>query len=224
MISIFTNICNLCIFIRGIDIFVFMTPIEHPLRKQRLIAGLDEAGRGCLAGPVVAAAVVLPPGFMDSELNDSKQITEARRDYLRRKIEIESLSFAVAFVFPERIDLINILRSSIEAMHVAIDNLSLTPELLIVDGNQFYPYKNVPHECVIKGDGRYLSIAAASILAKTYRDEYMKEQHFKYPIYGWERNKGYPTAEHRQGIVTNGACHLHRKSFRLLHAEQMEIF
>lgn len=197
---------------------------EYPLRKKRLVAGLDEAGRGCLAGPVVAAAVILPVGFSDSELNDSKQIGESLRDRLRRKIEEEALAYAVAYVFPERIDSINILRGSIEAMHVAIGNLRIPPDFLIVDGNRFYSYQNLPHECVIKGDGRYLSIAAASILAKTYRDEYMKEQHLKYPAYGWERNKGYPTSEHRRGIVANGACELHRKSFQLLPAQQLKIF
>lgn len=201
-----------------------MALLEYPLRKKGLVAGLDEAGRGCLAGPVVAAAVILPMGFSELELNDSKQLTENRRAQLRRKIEAEAISYAVAYVFPERIDAINILRGSIEAMHVAIDNLKTPPDFLIVDGNRFYSYKNLPHECIIKGDGRYLSIAAASILAKTYRDEYMKEQHFKYPAYGWERNKGYPTSEHRQGIVAYGACDLHRKSFQLLPAHQLKIF
>ncbi|HLT94512.1 MAG TPA: ribonuclease HII [Membranihabitans sp.] len=201
-----------------------MSLIEHPLRKFKIIAGLDEAGRGCLAGPVVAAAVILPDGYFHDELNDSKQLTESRRNVLRRIIESEALAFSVAFVFPERIDAINILRGSIEAMHVALDSLTVKPEFLIVDGNRFYPYRDCPHQCVIKGDGKYLSIAAASILAKTYRDEYMKEQHFKYPVYGWERNKGYPTAEHRRGIIDNGVCHLHRKSFQLYPAQQIELF
>ena len=197
---------------------------EYPLRTSKLIAGLDEAGRGCLAGPVVAAAVILPVGFTHGELNDSKQLTETKRDALRRTIETEALAFSVAFVYPERIDAINILRGSIEAMHVALDSLNIRPEFLIVDGNRFYPYKNLPHECVVKGDGRFYSIAAASILAKTYRDEYMKEQHLKFPVYGWERNKGYPTAEHRRGIVSNGHCELHRKSFQLLPAQQIDLF
>lgn len=198
-----------------------MSLAEHSLRINRLIAGLDEAGRGCLAGPVVSAAVVLPGGFHDSVLNDSKQLSKKQRDVLRRKIEQHAVSYAVAFVFPGRIDEINILRASIEAMHVALDSLSTSPDYLLIDGNQFYQYKTIPHECVIKGDGRFLSIAAASILAKTYRDEYMREQHYNFPAYGWERNKGYPTREHRDGIVAHGPCGLHRKSFRLLPEQKL---
>lgn len=189
---------------------------EHSFRITKLIAGLDEAGRGCLAGPVVSAAVVLPSGYHDPVLNDSKQLSANQRDILRHNIEQNAVCYAVAFVFPGRIDEINILRASIEAMHVAVDSLSKRPDYLLIDGNQFYPYRNTPHECVIKGDGKFLSIAAASILAKTYRDEYMKEQHFSFPGYGWERNKGYPTREHRNGIIAHGPCNLHRKSFRLL--------
>lgn len=192
-----------------------MALAEYHLRKSKIISGLDEAGRGCLAGPVVAAAVILPEGFNDPVLNDSKKLTEKQRNLLRHLIENRALCYAVAFVFPNRIDEINILRASIEAMHVALDSLSVRPEYLLVDGNTFYAYKDTPHECVIKGDGQFLSIAAASILAKTYRDEYMKEQHYNFPTYGWVRNKGYPTREHRKGIAVHGPCGLHRKSFRL---------
>ncbi len=201
-----------------------MCLMEYPLRQNKLIAGVDEAGRGCLAGPVVAAATILPAGFQSPGLNDSKQVSSARRTFLRHQIESEALCYAVAFVFPVRIDAINILRASIEAMHMAIGNLSIPPEFLLIDGNRFYNYKDVLHECVVKGDGKYLSIAAASILAKTYRDEFMKEWHWKYPGYGWEKNKGYPTSEHRRGLVRYGPCDLHRKTFRLLPAEQIEIF
>lgn len=197
-----------------------MALMEYPFRKNRLVAGVDEAGRGCLAGPVVAAATLLPKGFDDPDLNDSKQVTEAQRNLLRSKIEREAISYAVAFVYPRRIDGINILRASIEAMHMAVANLATQPDFLIIDGNRFYPYKNVSYECVVKGDGLYLSIAAASILAKTYRDEYMKESHLNFPDYGWERNKGYPTSEHRRAIVSHGPCIFHRKSFRLIPEEQ----
>lgn len=199
-----------------------MPLVEYHLRKTKIISGLDEAGRGCLAGPVVAAAVILPSGFQDPVLDDSKKLTSKQRDVLRSIIEKSAVCYAVAFVFPSRIDEINILRASIEAMHVAIDSLTMRPEYLLIDGNQFYPYRNTPHECIIKGDGRFLSIAAASILAKTYRDEYMKEKHFNFPGYGWERNKGYPTREHRDGIFTYGPCILHRKSFRLLPAKKLK--
>jgi len=198
--------------------------IEHPWRRQGLVAGIDEAGRGCLAGPVVAAAVILPAGCEDPLLNDSKKLSERQRNLLRSRIEQMADSFAVAFVYPERIDAINILWASIEAMHMAIGNLNPQPTHLIVDGNRFTPHPNCTHECVVKGDGRYFSIAAASVLAKTYRDEYMLKKHREYPQYGWDKNKGYPTRLHRQGIETWGPCVLHRKSFRLLPCHQMELF
>lgn len=201
-----------------------MGPIENPFRKTKIVAGLDEAGRGCLAGPVVAAAAILPSGISDPLLNDSKKLTTNQRNILRKRVEKYALCYAVTFVYPPRIDEINILRASIEAMHMAIASLSMEPEYLLVDGNQFYPYKKTPHECIIKGDGKYQSIAAASILAKTYRDQYMEELHFQYPSYGWNRNKGYPTRQHREGIVLHGPCCQHRKSFRLLPEEQLEIF
>lgn len=201
-----------------------MALIENPMRASKMVAGLDEAGRGCLAGPVVAAAAILPSGFSDPMLDDSKKLTASQRNILRRQIENHALCYAVTFVYPGRIDKINILRASIEAMHMAVGSLSIIAEYLLVDGNQFYPYKKTPHECVIKGDGKYQSIAAASILAKTYRDKYMEELHYQYPTYGWDRNKGYPTRQHREGIVLHGPCCQHRKSFRLLPAEQLEIF
>lgn len=198
--------------------------IEYSCDRQGLVAGLDEAGRGCLAGPVVAAAVILPPGFEDPILDDSKKLSEAQRDLIRHRIEREAVSYAVAYVYPARIDKINILWASIEAMHVAVGNLKRKPSHLIVDGNRFKPYKDCTHECIVKGDGRFFSIAAASVLAKTYRDEYMKLQHAFFPDYGWDKNKGYPTREHRLGINSRGSCVLHRKSFRLLPDQQMEIF
>lgn len=193
-------------------------------KENSVEAGCDEAGRGCLAGPVVAAAVILPKNFANELLNDSKQINEKNRNLLRAIIEQEALSYAVAFVDNKKIDKINILKASIYAMHLALDKLKVKPEHIIIDGNKFYPYQNIPHQTVIKGDGKYASIAAASILAKTYRDEFMLEQAKKYPHYFWENNKGYPTKVHREAIATHGACPLHRKSFKLLKDEQMELF
>lgn len=199
-----------------------MALVEHHLREFRLVTGLDEAGRGCLAGPVVAAAVILPYGFSDSVLNDSKKMTVVQRNSLRWKIERVAVCYAVAFVFPRRIDEVNILWASIEAMHFAIDSMTVIPEHLLIDGNRFSPYKNIPHECVIKGDGKFQSIAAASVLAKTYRDAYMEELHYQFPSYGWNHNKGYPTRMHREGIVAVGSCSQHRNSFKLLGVDQME--
>lgn len=178
--------------------------------------GTDEAGRGCLAGPVTAAAVILPDDFKHSLLNDSKQLTEKQRDLLRPIIETEAIAYGVAHVFMEEIDAINILNASILAMHRAIEQLSTTPEFIAVDGNKFKPFGAIPSECVIKGDGKYLHIAAASVLAKTYRDEYMKKCHEEYPIYGWNQNKGYPTKAHREAIQKAGTTPYHRKSFKLL--------
>lgn len=195
-----------------------------PYLNSRLIeAGCDEAGRGCLAGNVVAAAVILPTDYVNPLLNDSKKLTAKQRYALREQIEHEALAWAVGVATPEEIDNINILHASFLAMHRALDQLKLRPEAIIVDGNHFDPYvvgkglpnegKILPHTCIVKGDGKYLSIAAASILAKTYRDDYMTEQALRFPFYGWEKNKGYPTKTHYQGIEKHGLCALHRKSF-----------
>jgi len=179
-------------------------------------AGTDEAGRGCLAGPVTAAAVILPTDFSNSLLNDSKKLSEKHRTALKPLIEKEALAYGVVHLGPEMIDEINILNASISAMHLALDDLSQTPELIIVDGNRFKNYKNIPHCCIIKGDSKYMSIAAASVLAKTFRDAYMAELHSEFPMYNWKRNKGYPTKEHRAAIAKYGITKYHRKSFRLL--------
>lgn len=187
-------------------------------------AGLDEVGRGCLAGPVFAAAVVLPPDYRNPRLNDSKQLGEAMRYRLREEVERDALAWAVAEVSAAEIDGINILRASFRAMHRAVDALALKPEFLLVDGNRFEPYPGVPHCCIVKGDGKYLSIAAASILAKTYRDDRMRELHESYPQYGWDRNKGYPTAAHRAAIGQYGPSPYHRMTFRLLDRQQVLDF
>ncbi|MCE5180111.1 MAG: ribonuclease HII [Porphyromonadaceae bacterium] len=178
-------------------------------------AGCDEAGRGCLAGPVFAAAVVLPSGFSCPGLNDSKQLTEKKRDELRLIIEENAVSFAVASCSPEEIDEMNILWASVEAMHRALRKLSLSPAHILVDGNRFRPFGPTPYTCVVKGDALFQTIAAASVLAKTYRDEHMRELHKQYPGYDWASNKGYPTAKHRQAIRERGITSLHRKSFQL---------
>jgi len=178
-------------------------------------AGCDEAGRGCLAGPVFAAAVILPPDFSDPILNDSKQIKEKTRYALRDMIQKTAISWAVAKIDAEEIDQINILNASIKAMHLALDQLKKKPSFIIIDGNRFKPYKKVPHATIIKGDGQYYSIAAASILAKTYRDDFMLEHHEKYPQYNWIKNKGYGTLDHRKAIAEFGRCTLHRESFQL---------
>lgn len=184
--------------------------------SEGIEAGCDEAGRGCLAGPVVAAAVILPKDFTNELLNDSKQLSEDHRNELRVVIEREAISYAVSFVSPQEIDQVNILNASFLAMHRAVDQLNEKPELLLIDGNRFKPYVGIPHECIIKGDGKYLSIAAASILAKTYRDAYMEELHEQFPQYNWQSNKGYPTVAHRNAIQETGSCVHHRQSFRLL--------
>ena len=178
-------------------------------------AGCDEAGRGCLAGPVFAAAVILPTHHSLDELNDSKLLTEEVRNNLRSRIQSEAIAWAVASCSPREIEKINILQASFKSMHKAIDKLKVRPECLLIDGNRFTPYLGIPHTCIIKGDSKYASIAAASILAKTYRDEYMKKLDKKFPQYGWEQNKGYPTKAHRDAIATNGSCTHHRKTFRL---------
>jgi ribonuclease HII len=185
-------------------------------KKNTVEAGCDEAGRGCLAGAVFAAAVILPPDFSCPELNDSKKLTEKQRYALRPIIEQNALSWSVGIVSPQEIDSINILNASFLAMHRALDNLTIIPENLIIDGNRFNRYKEIPHQCIIKGDGKYLSIAAASILAKTYRDDYMIELCRLFPDYKWSKNKGYPTKEHRTAIKKYGATKFHRMSFSLL--------
>lgn len=177
-------------------------------------AGCDEAGRGCLAGPVYAAAVILPAGFFHPLLNDSKQLGEKERDLLRPIVEAEAIAWAVASVTPEEIDRINILKASFKAMHLAVDALRTRPELLLIDGNRFTPYLGIPHQCVIQGDALYASIAAASILAKTHRDEYMHRLHDELPFYAWNENKGYPTPMHKRRIAEHGLSLHHRKTFR----------
>lgn len=186
-------------------------------------AGCDEAGRGCLAGSVYAAAVILPPDYHNEQLNDSKQLTERRRYQLRKVIEQDAVSWAIGIVSPEEIDHINILNASILAMHRALDGLTVRPQAVIVDGNRFKPYRDLPWTTIVKGDGKYLSIAAASILAKTYRDDYMKEQALTYPQYDWLSNKGYPTRRHRDAIRQHGLTPLHRRSYNLLGDGQLEL-
>ena len=194
----------------------FAAMLESFYQKKYTEAGLDEAGRGCYAGPVFAAAVILPANFYHPLLNDSKQLNAKQRELLRPIIEKEAISYGVSQISNDEIDQINILKASIKAMHQAVDQLRTKPGLLLVDGNRFTPYKKIPHQCFVKGDGRYASIAAASILAKTYRDEWMNQLHKEFPYYGWDRNKGYGTAFHRKAIEEHGLCAHHRKSFRLL--------
>jgi ribonuclease HII len=186
-------------------------------------AGCDEAGRGCFAGPVFAAAVILPRSFSNPILNDSKQLTAAQRNEMRYCIEQEAIAFSVARVEVEEIDTINILNASFKAMHLAIEQLPVIPELLLIDGNRFNRYKTILHHCIIKGDGIYASIAAASVLAKTYRDEYMIQLHESFPHYNWFNNKGYGTAAHREAIMSYGLCEHHRKSFQCIPA-QLDMF
>lgn len=193
------------------------------LQENRIEAGCDEAGRGCLAGAVYAAAVILPPDFKNEMLNDSKQLTEKQRYALRSVIEESALAWAVGIVSPEEIDQINILNASFLAMHRAIDQLKIRPEHLLIDGNRFNPYPNIPHATIVKGDGKYLSIAAASILAKTYRDDYMNQLHREYPVYDWDHNKGYPTKKHRAAIAEHGISPYHRKSYNLLGNGQLTL-
>lgn len=184
--------------------------------KNTVEVGTDEAGRGCLAGPVVAAAVILPSDFDHPLLNDSKKLTEKQRDLLRPIIEEKALAFGVAFISEEKIDEINILQASILAMHKSIEKLSIMPEHIIVDGNKFKPFRNIPHTTIVKGDAKFMSIAAASVLAKTYRDEFMHKIDAEYPNYCWNQNKGYPTKKHRDAIREFGATLYHRKTFKLL--------
>jgi ribonuclease HII len=192
------------------------------LRSDVLEAGCDEAGRGCLAGPVFAAAVILPCDFNNPLVNDSKKLSPGLRGKLRLVIEQQAVAWAVAWLDNEKIDALNILRASILAMHAALDKLSVRPGHILVDGNKFYPYHSIPHQCVVRGDAVYASVAAASILAKTWRDEHMEALHKKYDIYGWDRNKGYPTLEHRMAIKKSGISPFHRKSFSLF-GNQLEF-
>ena len=185
-------------------------------------AGTDEAGRGCLAGPVTAAAIILPEDFYHKDLNDSKMVTEKRRDILRPILEQESITFGVFHISPQEIDKINILNASILAMHKSILQLTKLPTCIMVDGNRFKPFNEVPYECIVKGDSKYASIAAASVLAKTHRDAYMEQLHEEYPMYNWIKNKGYPTKEHREAIRKYGITRYHRKSFRQL-PEQLKL-
>lgn len=193
-----------------------MNALFSSFTETLIEAGCDEAGRGCLSGPVVAAAVILPKNFKHDWLTDSKQLSESKRKLLKPIIEREAIAFGVATVSESEIDEINILNASFLAMHRAVDQLIVRPELLLIDGNRFKPYLEIPHECIIKGDSKYLSIAAASILAKTYRDELMEQLHDEFPQYDWKGNKGYPTKKHRQAIREFGSCNYHRKTFALL--------
>ncbi len=195
--------------------------LEVSFSDKLIEAGCDEAGRGCIAGPVFAAAVILPKDFSNELLNDSKKLKASDRDKLRTIIEKEALAWSVASVDNNIIDEINILNASFLAMHLAIDKLETKPELLLIDGNRFKPYKNIPYQCVIKGDGKYMSIAAASILAKTHRDEFMMNAHEQYPDYNWKQNKGYPTRAHKKVVLTNGITTLHRKTFNM--SEQLKL-
>ena len=183
-------------------------------------AGCDEAGRGCLAGPVTAAAVILPKNFRHNILNDSKKLTAKQRACLKDEIINSAIAWKVAFVDSNEIDEMNILRASIKAMHIAIEGLNTEPQFLLIDGNRFYPYKNIGHKTIVKGDGKYFSIAAASVLAKTFRDEYMEKIHCEFPEYGWNQNKGYPTAFHRNALIKYGLTPYHRKSFSLFDTQQ----
>ena len=197
--------------------------LESHYYTDKVEAGCDEAGRGCLAGSVYAAAVILPPDYQNDLLNDSKQLTEKQRYELRPIIERDAVAWAVGVVTPEEIDRINILNASILAMHRALDQLTVRPEAIIVDGNRFKPYHELPHTTIVKGDGKFLSIAAASILAKTYRDDYMNRLAGEYPQYDWLSNKGYPTKKHREAIKQHGITPYHRKSYNLLGDGQLSI-
>lgn len=197
-----------------------LLPFYHNLFTE---AGLDEAGRGCFAGPVFAAAVVLPKEFYHPLLNDSKQLTKEERELLRPIIEQESIAFSVASVDNEEIDRINILQASYKAMHLALGKLRVSPDILLIDGNRFKPYKKIPFYCIVKGDEIYASIAAASVLAKTYRDDYMMQLHNEYEVYGWYNNKGYGTPAHRDAIAAHGLCKYHRRSFNINMQLEMEF-
>ena len=197
--------------------------LESHFYDNLVESGCDEAGRGCLAGSVYAAAVILPPDYKNEMLNDSKKLTDKKRKQLREVIERDALAWAVGIVTPEEIDKINILNASFLAMHRALDQLQVRPEAVIVDGNRFKPYKDLPYTTIVKGDGKYLSIAAASILAKTYRDDYMDKLAEEYPQYDWKSNKGYPTKKHREAIRINGVTPYHRMSYNLLGNEELSL-
>ena len=192
------------------------TMLKNNFSGYQFEAGTDEAGRGCLSGPVVAAAVILPLDYHNKLLNDSKQLSEAKRKKLRTIIEKDALAYGVSFINEKEVDQLNVLQASITGMHRAISMMSITPEYIIVDGNKFKPYKDVPFETIVKGDAKYLSIAAASVLAKTFRDEFMEKIHEEFPFYNWKNNKGYPTKEHRKAIQEYGITKYHRKTFKLL--------
>ena len=196
--------------------------LQLKIYPKLIECGTDEAGRGCLAGPVTAAAVILPENFADEFLNDSKQLSLLKRNRLKPLIEQEAISYSVTHVMMDEIDKINILQASITAMHRSIEGLQTLPQFIAVDGNKFRPFGKIPHQCVVKGDAKFLHIAAASVLAKTYRDAFMEKIHEEFPMYNWKKNKGYPTAEHREAIKKYGITKYHRKSFRLL-PEQLEI-
>jgi len=195
--------------------------LQHII-ANRIECGTDEAGRGCLAGPVTAAAVILPSDFTNPMLNDSKQLSLKNREILKHIIKNEAICFGIAHVFPKKIDEINILNASILAMHKALAQLNPQPEFILVDGNKFKPYNNIKHKCIVKGDAKYMNIAAASVLAKTHRDEYMLKLHQKYPKYDWNKNKGYPTQHHRQAIENYGVTKFHRRSFKLF-TDQLKL-
>lgn len=197
--------------------------LESHYYQGKVEAGCDEAGRGCLAGSVYAAAVIFPEDYQNAELNDSKQLTDKRRKQLREIIEYDAIAWAIGVVTPDEIDKMNILNASILAMHRALDQLKVRPEAIIVDGNRFKPYQNLPHTTIVKGDGKYLSIAAASILAKTYRDDYMDQLAQTYPQYDWLSNKGYPTKKHREAIRKYGITPFHRKTFNMLGDGQLTL-
>lgn len=192
------------------------TMLKNNFSGYQFEAGTDEAGRGCLSGPVVAAAVILPLDYHNKLLNDSKQLSEAKRKKLRPIIEKDALAYGVSFINEKEVDQLNVLQASITGMHRAISMMSITPEYIIVDGNKFKPYKDVPFETIVKGDAKYLSIAAASVLAKTFRDDFMEKIHEEFPFYNWKNNKGYPTKEHRKAIQEYGITKYHRKTFKLL--------
>ena len=197
--------------------------LQH-FKSPKIICGVDEAGRGCIAGPVVAAAVILPRNFRHDFLNDSKQLTEKQRSELRPIIEKYAIAFGVGIIDNHKVDEVNILQATYLAMHQAIDKLEKKPELLIIDGNRFKPYKTLEHQTIIKGDGKYIEIAAASVLAKTYRDEIMEKLHLEFLVYNWKKNKGYPTIEHRKAVKEFGSCEYHRQTFQLLKPEQLRLF
>jgi len=197
--------------------------LRSSFTKEKIEAGCDEVGRGCLAGPVVAAAVILPKDYRHKALNDSKQLSKASREEIRGDIFRDAIAYAVAEIHNEEVDKLNVLKASLIGMHRALDHLDPVPELLLIDGNKFIPYREIEYECIVKGDSKYLSIAAASILAKTHRDDLMVKLAEKHPEYGWDRNVGYPTREHRAAIRTYGITPYHRRSFRLL-PDQLELF